>query len=159
MHPSTQKHGVIEVADAGHVIRPPLLRLQQDISLANSYPSEDATPGKRQRDSGSDEWDGESRNAVRRISVHPSVLARLSQACQSADVSSKPESKAEAKPLATVMEDAGVFEDRSEPEQLPSFTVAKPGLKSKRNTGKVKGVVSSVLGADGSIRLEQSRML
>ena len=45
-------------------------------------------------------------------------------------------------------------------DQVPTFTVNKPSLKSARKPGgKGKGVVSSVLGADGSIRLEQSRML
>ena len=43
-------------------------------------------------------------------------------------------------------------------EAVPTFTVAKPGLKSAKKP-KGRGLVSSVLGADGSIRQEQSRML
>ena len=86
--------------------------------------------------------------------------------------------------LASVREeDAGVFDEPARPtdasggaiseefrgafseafneslnEAVPAFTVAKPGLKSAKKP-RGKGVVSSVLSADGSIRQEQSRML
>jgi hypothetical protein len=66
------------------------------------------------------------------------------------------------------VEDIGVFDDPVS-SALPtadaavagpvSFSVPKPGLKATKKPTKGKGVVSSVLGADGSIRLEQSRML
>lgn len=42
----------------------------------------------------------------------------------------------------------------------PVFSVPKPGLKSaRRPTGKGRGVLGSVLAADGSVTQEQSRML
>jgi uncharacterized membrane protein len=45
-------------------------------------------------------------------------------------------------------------------EALPSFTVAKPGIKAaKKATGRGKGVIGAVLGADGSVTHEQSHML
>ena len=66
---------------------------------------------------------------------------------------------------STLTEDIGVFDEPGPvpprvhfEEQVPTFTVPKPSLKAKK-PAKGKGVVSSVLGADGSIRQEQSRML
>ena len=40
------------------------------------------------------------------------------------------------------------------------FSVAKPGIKSaKKSTNKSKGLLGAVLGTDGSVTHEQSRML
>ena len=52
----------------------------------------------------------------------------------------------------------GVFE---ESRREPVFSVPKPGLKAagKRPAAKGRGVLSSVLAADGSVTQEQSRML
>jgi hypothetical protein len=107
-----------------------------------------------------------------RSPVDPSLLARLSQPAAPSPSLPLPESS-QAEPSA-FSKDIGVFDDpgpvpsrvRFEEEQapssvevpVPSFTVPKPSLKSKK-PAKGKGVVSSVLGADGSIRQEQSRML
>ena len=72
--------------------------------------------------------------------------------------------------LSALEEDIGVFEEAG---PLPSrshvsagshlFSVAKPGLANKqqpkRSNIKGKGVLSSILAADGSVTQEQSRML
>ena len=45
-------------------------------------------------------------------------------------------------------------------EAPAAFTISKPGIKSsKRPSGRGKGVIGAVLGADGSVTHEQSRML
>ena len=114
-----------------------------------------------------------------RSAVHPSILAELNGTSRasrplpesvrsthsSADTtrsSVQPEAVQESSAL---MEDIGVFDEPGPvpprvhfEEQVPTFTVPKPSLKAKK-PAKGKGVVSSVLGADGSIRQEQSRML
>ena len=61
-----------------------------------------------------------------------------------------------ATPLpAGLTEDIGTFETY---EPKP-FAAPKPGLKSKRSSGRGRGVMGAVLAADGSVTHEQSRML
>jgi hypothetical protein len=46
------------------------------------------------------------------------------------------------------------------PQSQGTFSVPKPGIKNvKRPPIRGKGVISAVLGADGSVTHEQSRML
>ena len=97
-----------------------------------------------------------------RSPVHPSLLAGLSRMAAAKQSIPPPESSVS---VSAAEEDIGVFDDPgpvpsrvSFEEQVPTFTVPKPSLKAKKSA-KGKGVVSSVLGADGSIRQEQSRML
>ena len=60
------------------------------------------------------------------------------------------------KPLpAGLTEDIGTFETY---EPKP-FAAPKPGLKSKRSSGRGRGVMGAVLAADESVTHEQSRML
>ena len=56
---------------------------------------------------------------------------------------------------AGLTEDIGTFETY---EPKP-FAAPKPGLKSKRSSGRGRGVMGAVLAADGSVTHEQSRML
>ena len=56
---------------------------------------------------------------------------------------------------AGLLADIGLFE---EAESRPAFSVPKPGLKPAKRA-KGRGVLSSVLGSDGSVTQEQSRML
>ena len=154
-------------SDAGHAFpRAPLLNLQDNIDL-----------GKRKRDDQgeTDELGGSTsvnstKNTVSRVPVHPALLQllqrpRLPDAALACRVESSSLRNSDISDPG-LREDIGVFDDAGAVAEstavdlaVPSFTVPKPGLKAARKSGKGKGVVSSVLGADGSIRLEQSRML
>ena len=106
------------------------------------------------------------RQAVARFSVHPSLLAALR-----GEVPAAPEAvenleivvEAGPKASAPLSEDSGVFEPASvgasmDTTEVPTFTVAKPSLKAKKPARK--GVItSSLLGVDGGVSQEQSRML
>jgi len=65
--------------------------------------------------------------------------------------------------LSTLRETASSTSQAMEiptPEAPAAFTISKPGIKStKRPSGRGKGVIGAVLGADGSVTHEQSRML
>jgi hypothetical protein len=102
------------------------------------------------------------RQAVARFSVHPSLLAALrEEPKQSQPPLSVPEAgPAEAIQPQAPAEDSGVFEPARglDAEEVPAFTVAKPSLKAKKPARK--GVItSSLLGVDGGVSQEQSRML
>ena len=60
--------------------------------------------------------------------------------------------------LAALQEDIGEFEDGFS-STAHTFSVAKPGLASKAKRPKSKGIMGSILSADGSVTREQSRML
>jgi len=60
--------------------------------------------------------------------------------------------------LAALQEDIGEFEDGFS-STSHTFSVAKPGLASKAKRPKSKGIMGSILSADGSVTREQSRML
>ena len=108
------------------------------------------------------------RQAVARFSVHPSLLAALRG---EVPVAAAPEAvenleivvEAGPKASAPLSEDSGVFEPASvgasmDTTEVPTFTVAKPSLKAKKPARK--GVItSSLLGVDGGVSQEQSRML
>jgi hypothetical protein len=54
----------------------------------------------------------------------------------------------------------GVGSAAPQENSMPVFSISKPGIKSsKKPTGRGKGVIGAVLGADGSVTHEQSRML
>ena len=168
------------VSDASkHFNRPSLLRLQRDISTSSTSGTSGTsiTSVKRQRDEVTTDREDSGRRAVQRVSVHPSLLVQLSKplpplpekvTTNIGNMASQPTTSAPSQPPAAEVppEDIGVFEEAGPvtgsvaSEAVPAFTVPKPGLnKTTRKSGKGKGVVSSVLGADGSIRLEESRML
>ena len=57
-------------------------------------------------------------------------------------------------------EDIGVFEEAGPVRPSHLFSVAKPGLsKAAKRPPKARGIMGSVLSADGSVTREQSRML
>jgi hypothetical protein len=119
------------------------------------------------------------RQAVARFSVHPSLLAALRgeeravkhsisvplPEVRSVDAGSVEAGPVEAGPVEALQsqapaEDSGVFEPARalHAEEVPAFTVAKPALKAKKPAKK--GVItSSLLGVDGGVSQEQSRML
>ena len=106
------------------------------------------------------------RQAVARFSVHPSLLAALRGGVPAApEAVENLEIVVEAGPKASapLSEDSGVFEPASvgasmDTTEVPTFTVAKPSLKAKKPARK--GVItSSLLGVDGGVSQEQSRML
>ena len=144
-----------------------LLRLGHDIDL-----------GKRKREDTTVEAQTanlpQAHTSTHRIPVHRALLARPTRPYSDGSVQLNLDKSSAPSGLE---EDIGVFDDAGpvgaggtsavdavdsvgSNVSVPAFTVSKPGLKSAaRKSGKGKGVVSSVLGADGSIRLEQSRML
>jgi hypothetical protein len=105
------------------------------------------------------------RQAVARFSVHPSLLAALRGEVPVAAAPEAVEIVVEAGPKASapLSEDSGVFEPASvgasmDTTEVPTITVAKPSLKAKKPARK--GVItSSLLGVDGGVSQEQSRML
>ena len=142
------------VSDAGER-RPTSLRLESVFAEPqHQEPQHQEPPRKRQ--------------AVARFSVHPSLLAALRG---EVPVAAAPEAvenleivvEAGPKASAPLSEDSGVFEPASvgafmDTTEVPTFTVAKPSLKAKKPARK--GVItSSLLGVDGGVSQEQSRML
>ena len=154
------------VSNAGN-IHPSILNLEQDLDNHEHFTS---SSSKRKIEMS----EREESSKVQRVPVHASLLAQLSSSnphlshpISHLNQQSIPEKNVGASTSLSPVheEDIGVFDSPiTTPapapynEAVPTFTVAKPGLKSAKKP-RGKGVVSSVLGVDGSIRQEQSRML
>jgi hypothetical protein len=172
---STAGAKVKVVSDAGKQFKTSLLRLGRE-ALDTSTTSSATSSAKRSRIQLEDVGINNNSGKATRASVHPGLLQQLQASSSSSSLSALRVSFQNSSPLT---EDIGVFDDPGPVsggqsaesgiaedisadlgQAVPTFTVPKPSLKSARkSSGRGKGVVSSVLGADGSIRLEQSSML
>jgi hypothetical protein len=159
----------------------PLLRLERDIDLGKrkraggEWEMDGIIPGEPERDEQRDvKHHAPESRASQWLPVHPSLLAHLTSTSVKATIAQttaqttaptitkSAETEQATAQSSALEEDIGVFDDPGPVPAftVPAFTVPKPSLKAPaRKSGKGKGVVSSVLGADGSVRLEQSRML
>ena len=103
----------------------------------------------------------------------PNGVGSSAPSVSSAAPEARVESCVELNPVGASMgmtEDIGMFEfgdSMMQPKQtkadeciVPSFQVPKPGIRQqKKSSVKGRGVLGALLGSDGSVTHEQSRML